>query len=400
MQPGQPDVTYTEGAVANRFSPVASAVPVFIGYVESGDAYALYPVGSMAEYEQKLGGAPASKGLLYYALQHHFDNGGKGGWVIPVGSYADLANASGAQMAAAFGDPRIGQLIAAELSITLAAIPDMGLLDDKDTANWPKSWLALLSLCGVRTGVFGVLDAPDDVNYASACATSFLQNDPANPEWSAAYWPRLVTDYNWPDDSAVVLPASGAVIAAMQLTDEEQGTWTAPANIALARVVKPTQSWIQSEPLFDANGVSINLIRSFAGRGTRIWGCRTLTPDAESPWRYVQVRRFVAYVEAQLSQLGRRYVFEQNNALTWARLKGQSYAWLRQLWMSGSLAGETEEDAFQVEIGVGETMTDDDVQAGKMIMNVGLAVLYPAEFIDISVQFDTSMKSSGQSIPE
>lgn len=187
----------------------------------------------------------------------------------------------------------------------------------------------------------------------------------------------------------VVLSPTAAIAAVIQRTDKRIGVWKAPANVALAQVIRPVVSHLQGDPLFNTSGTSLNLVRSFPGKGIRIWGCRTLENSASSSWRYLQTRRLVSYVSANLAQLIRLYTFEPNNELTWMKCKGQSYNWLRQLWLQGGLYGAQEDEAFNVLLGLNETMTEDDVRAGKMIVKIELAILFPAEFIEVSLVFDT-----------
>lgn len=188
-------------------------------------------------------------------------------------------------------------------------------------------------------------------------------------------------------DNPVTVPASGAVLAAIQQTDNSRGVWSAPANVSLAHVTRPVYSWLDAEGLFNPYGCSLNLIRSFPGRGTRIWGCRTLTSDNNSSFRYVQARRLMSWCETNISNLGRMFVFEPNTELTWYKLKGFTMMWLRELWLKGALYGEQESQAYQVLLGLEETMTQEDILAGKMIMNIRLALLAPAEFIEMNLVF-------------
>jgi phage tail sheath protein FI len=387
----QPDVTFSEQVIPGQSSQFDSAVPLFIGYTQQGPTYSAVKVNSFSDFEGEFGGASTTVGILYYAVKHYFDNGGSGGFVLSLGAYSALENVTADQLITAFQDARISKEVATDSSITLVAMPDMVLLADDDASHWAQAWLALLAICQARRGVFGLFDTPDTARNASACLTGFNNNDPASPEWGAAYWPHLVTDYGTDGQNPIVVPPSAAVAAVIEYTDQQSGVWKAPANVALAQVVKPSQSWLQSDGLFQSGGTSLNLIRSFPGRGTRVWGCRTLTPDTSSPWLYVQIRRFVAYIEMELSQIGRHFVFEANNALTWIKFKGLAHIWLRQLWLDGGLYGEEEAEAFYIQIGLNETMTADDINQGKMIMNVGLAVTYPAEFIVMSLTFDARM---------
>ncbi|RKP55966.1 phage tail sheath C-terminal domain-containing protein [Pararobbsia silviterrae] len=391
MEIQQPDVSYSDRTVAGAYDPEPTAVPLFIGYTEKGATYVPIAVNSYDDYTTAFGGNSTSDSVLSYAVQHYFDNGGQGGFVLSLGDYSVLATITPSDLITAFSDVRIRQAVQQELTITLAAIPDTVLLADTDTANWAQAWNALLEICRSRDGVFGLFDCPDAPTNATTCLESFLALTPDHPEWGAAYWPRLVSNYRDANQTPIVLPPSAAIAGAMTTTDRQYGTWRAPANVPLANVIKPTQSWLASDGLFQQNGASLNLIRSFVGRGIRIWGCRTLIADTASPWVYVQVRRLVAYVETQVSEIGQHFVFEPNNALTWIRFRGLVHIFLRELWMDGGLYGAEETDAFYVQIGLDESMTQDDIDQGRMIMKIGLAVAYPAEFIDVSVTFNAGV---------
>jgi hypothetical protein len=385
----QPDVSYRDQLLPGRSEPVPTAVPLFVGFTQSGPQWALAEVSSLSDFEAVFGG-PGTKGfMLYYSVCHFFDNGGGTAFILSLGSTVDARELDPGKLITAFSDQRIVQCVAKEERITLVSIPDMALLPDDDIDSWVDAWTALMKIGQARRGIFGILDAPDDPLNARRCLDEFVTRQPAYAEWGGAYWPRLLTDYTDESGERPVVPPSAAVAALMASVDHQFGVWRAPANIALSRVVKPTRSWLESGSLFQTSGASLNLVRSFPGNGVRVWGCRTLCPDSNSPWLYVQVRRTVAYVEAQISQIARCFVFEGNTPLTWIRLRGIVHIRLRELWLDGALYGEEEAQAFFVQIGLGETMTQDDVDEGRMIMKVGLAVAHPAEFIDVSITLDT-----------
>ena len=181
----------------------------------------------------------------------------------------------------------------------------------------------------------------------------------------------------------IVLPPSGAVAGAYARTDRERGVWKAPANVGLSHVLGP------SVPLTDAGqaglnvdpnaGKSINAIRVFAGRGTLIWGVRTLDGN-NSEWRYVPVRRFFLMVEESVKKATAPFTFEPNDALTWARVRAMTENFLTLLWRAGALAGTKPGHAFFVRVGLGQTMTAQDVLNGLMIVEIGLATTRPDEF--------------------
>ncbi|WP_455884036.1 phage tail sheath family protein [Serratia proteamaculans] len=361
-----------------------SAVPLFIGYTAILPASLPVFVASFAEFETQFGGPHTGNAVLYYSMKHFFDNGGLGGYVFSLGTYDDLdLVATPKASPKALETAKLARAIAAEQSITLLAFPDSVLVADEETSEWQQIWQIMLSLCQLRTGLFAVLDSPNDPENARLCLNSY---NGMNSEWGGVWWPRLVTPY-LKDNIPVVVPPSGAVLAAIQQTDSASGVWSAPANITLSLVTRPSHSWLDASALFDPNGASLNLIRSFPGRGTRIWGCRTLTSDKYSSYRHVQTRRLISWCESNIGNLGRMFVFEPNTELTWYKLKGFTTNWLRRLWQQGGLYGEQEQEAFQILLGLEETMTQEDIRAGKMIMNIRLAVLSPAEFIELSLVF-------------
>ncbi|MEX0445112.1 phage tail sheath family protein [Xenorhabdus sp. SGI246] len=395
MERIQPGVTLTESIITTGQQEIPSAVPVFIGYTahNSQQAKTAVRIDNLAEYSRLFG----DHHLMAWAVRHYFDNGGQQAFVLPLQGNMPSANMTQAEaevLITALRSDAVSEAIGGESQITLILAPDIArlndsMIDDQHTLVdlWSESWMTLLQLSQIRANLFVLLDAPDEVEQARQCLEGL---SPEHRQWGAAYWPRLETTYQ--DVSSlqnIVLSPTAAIAAVIQHTDSAVGVWKAPANIALSQVIRPVKSYLQGSVLFNANGASLNVIRTFPGKGIRVWGCRTLENRDSSPWRYLQTRRLVSYVTVHLAQLARMYLFEPNNELTWMKCKGQSYNWLRQLWLQGGLYGSREDEAFTVLLGVNETMTEEDIRAGKMIMKVALAALSPAEFIEISLVFDT-----------
>jgi phage tail sheath protein FI len=182
----------------------------------------------------------------------------------------------------------------------------------------------------------------------------------------------------------VVLPPSGAVAGVYAATDTNRGVWKAPANVSLSDVIGPVvkldnahQDTLNIDP---TTGKSINAIRAFAGKGTLVWGSRTLAGN-DNEWRYVPVRRFYIMVEESVKDSTYWAVFEPNDANTWVKVRGMIENYLTQKWREGALAGATTKDAFYVRCGLGTTMTADDILNGYMNVEIGMAPVRPAEFI-------------------
>ena len=127
-------------------------------------------------------------------------------------------------------------------------------------------------------------------------------------------------------------------------------------------------------------GKSINAIRAFTGKGTLVWGARTLDGNS-AEWKYVSVRRFYNMVEESVKKATEGFVFEANDANTWVKVRAMIENFLILQWKAGALAGAKPEQAFYVKIGLGSTMSADDILNGRMIVEIGMAVVRPAEFI-------------------
>jgi uncharacterized protein len=179
------------------------------------------------------------------------------------------------------------------------------------------------------------------------------------------------------------MPPSPLVAGQYAKTDNARGVWKAPANVALSAVIEPAVmiTSAQQEGLnVDTSGKSINAIRSFAGKGTLIWGARTLAGN-DNEWRYVPVRRFFNFAEESIKKATERYVFEPNDANTWTKVRAMIENFLILQWRAGALQGAKPEQAFFVNVGLGTTMTALDILEGRMIVEIGMAVVRPAEFI-------------------
>jgi hypothetical protein len=181
----------------------------------------------------------------------------------------------------------------------------------------------------------------------------------------------------------VVMPPSCAVAGVYARTDSTRGVWKAPANVSLNQVIEPTVA-IDKLGNDDLNvhttGKSVNAIRSFTGKGILVWGTRTLAGN-DNEWRYVSVRRFFNMVEESVKKASGQYVFEPNDANTWAKVRAMIENFLLLQWRAGALQGSKPEQAFYVNVGLGTTMTALDILEGRMIVEIGMAVVRPAEFI-------------------
>lgn len=186
-----------------------------------------------------------------------------------------------------------------------------------------------------------------------------------------------------------VQPPSGAMAGIYTTVDNMVGVWKAPANESLRSVTKPVVSIKDAEQenlnIDVTNGKSINAIRSFTGLGTLVWGARTLDGNSND-WRYISVRRLLIYIEQSIKLAVRSYVFSPNDTNTWHSITAMCTSFLTDLWKQGGLMGATPGAAFFVHCGLGSTMTGQDIEDGRVIIDVGVSPVHPAEFIIITVQ--------------
>lgn len=193
---------------------------------------------------------------------------------------------------------------------------------------------------------------------------------------------------------ANVMAPSAAMAGVMSLVDSQEGVHKAPANVSLNSVVSPTvliTAEDQENLNAPLNGKAVNAIRSFVGKGTLVWGARTL--DANSlDWRYINVRRTMIMIEQSIKNSIEAYVFEANTAKTWIKVKTSIDNFLTSVWKQGALAGASPSAAFDVSVGLGQTMTPEDILEGVMRVSVKVAITRPAEFIEIS--FEQKMQES------
>lgn len=214
-----------------------------------------------------------------------------------------------------------------------------------------------------------------DANIAAADVDStFVPPNNAQTEEVKTF---LATNY-------INMPPSPFMAGIYSKVDNASGVWTPPANIAPTGISGPVigiTSKQQEDMNVDATaGKSINAIRSFTGKGTLVWGARTNNGNSQD-WRYINVRRLFNAMETDISMALEAYVFKPNVHNTWVEVKTMIQSYLYGLYTDGAFAGTTPDGSYQVLIGLGETMTEEDVLDGYMRVSIMVAPVRPAEFI-------------------
>lgn len=401
-------------------------------------------ITSMLEYEQYFGGpqpentitvtidttqpnkidvqgkvANPSPYLMYYSLQMFFINGGGPCHIVSVGDYSGGGVIDQATLQQGLDE------VAKINEVTLILFPDG--LNMSSAGNYYALYKEALDQAAELKDRFAVMDVwvdPDTTVDNIQVLRDFDFGTIDTAKYGAVYYPRIYVrlDYAYDDENAVqivgigdgslsgtltelksknnafyfmakgaindiemLLPASSAVVGKYAEVDNTRGVWKAPANVGIDYAIRPeklvTHKEQESLNVDVSAGKSINVIRSFPGRGPAIiWGARTLAGN-DNEWRYISVRRFFNMVEESTKNATEQFVFEPNDRNTWVRVKSMIGNYLTQQWKAGALMGTTTREAFFVKVGIGETMTELDVWEGRMIVEIGLAVVRPAEFI-------------------
>lgn len=189
-------------------------------------------------------------------------------------------------------------------------------------------------------------------------------------------------------DKLNLLPPSAAMAGLYTMVDNTRGVWKAPANVSVNYVNSPTENIdnaMQEDLNMPMNGKAVNAIRTFPGEGIKVWGARTLDGNSQD-WRYINVRRTMLFLEESIKNAAKAYVVEPNVAATWINIRSMIDNFLRSVWKRGGLAGATPEDAYEIHVGLGDTMTANDILDGIMRITVLVAISRPAEFIEITFQ--------------
>lgn len=368
---------------------------------------------------------------MHYALQMYFANGGGPCWIVSVGDYSTPQPVRNDLKAGLDSTEKVDE-------ITLYVYPDaqgMSTFSDFYTLFGET-----MDMCVDLKDRFAVMDIWPEPGQTDPIANVVIMRDNTSSEeskikYGATYFPDLETildyyyggegdgdanviiDHQGGDGSLsgtleelrgdgstpgknnalyfqaqqairnlpLVMPPSPGVVGVYARVDESRGVWKAPANVNMDYVIRPVMKITDKQQdnlnVDVTSGKSVNVIRSFVGRGNAlIWGARTLAGNSNE-WRYVPVRRFFIMVEESIKKATIQFVFEPNDRNTWSRVKAMIDNFLVQQWKAGALMGTTPEQAFYVKVGLNETMSEVDIWEGRMIVEIGLAVVRPAEFI-------------------
>lgn len=238
---------------------------------------------------------------------------------------------------------------------------------------------ALINHCELLHYRFAVLDSQVSDDLAGVQEQRGLYDT----KYAALYYPWLRIDDPFPDNpritTQVSIPPSGHVLGIYARSDIERGVHKAPANEVI-RGISDLEVKFTKEEQDILNPRNINVLRNFRenNRGLRVWGARVLTSDPD--WKYVNVRRLFIFIEKSIDRGTQWVVFEPNDEPLWQRVKRVITSFLTNVWRDGALMGRTPEEAFFVKCDR-TTMTQNDIDNGRLIVQIGIAPVKPAEFV-------------------
>ena len=267
--------------------------------------------------------------------------------------------------------------------VTMVIVPDLVTAAQKedgtvDLALWKQVQTALISHCELQGNRMAILDPPPGMSpqQVKEWRSDVAMYDSA---FAAMYYPwiKVENPAGSNGNREVLVPPSGHIAGVWARTDETRGVWKAPANDTIRGCLDVERPITKNEQSL-LNPIGINCIRPFGTRGIRIWGARTLSSDSD--WRYVNVRRLFNMVESTILDGTQWTVFEPNDVSLWEGVKRTINAFLTGLWKTGALFGTSASQAFYVKCDE-ETNPPESIDEGKLVVEVGIAPVKPAEFV-------------------
>lgn len=323
-------------------------------------------VAPRPDSEAKEQEAALNRSRIYLALKGYFDNGGGRCYLVPV----------------------------KQLFLQVPTLDDATLIVQAG-ANHDAFAGEVGKLCKPGNVYFALYDGPN-IDALTSTSASSAQDTYNSNAFAAVYYPWLQasvpSETSGSKNDLVDVPPSAVMAGVYCSVDSERGVWKAPANVEVRGGLRPkfpVPDSVDAVLNAPSGGKAINVIRTFRGTGTIVWGARTLHSDQDT-WRYVPVRRLFCAAERDIRIAMSAALFEPNSQPTWEQVRGAITSYLQRLWKQGALMGDTPGQAYFVQIGKGTTMTAEDVQAGKMIVKVGMAAVRPAEFIILQLTQDVA----------
>ena len=366
---------------------VATSVTAFVGKATKGPVGKAELVHGFDGYKRLYGAIASEDDAMGLSVQAYFDNGGKSAYICRL-----AGEGSGPPRASdytAFYDNILRKI----RDVSIILLPGEYLAKD-GTDNPIIS--ATLAHCEMMKDRMAIIDLPADFELGQEKTVKGLALPSSS--YSALYYPwvKITNPFknakaNPNSDRTLTIAPSSFAAGIWARFDEMQGVWKAPAGLE-ARLMSASglKYKIRDAENDQYNSLGVNSIRNFSRVGLVVWGARTLATEPE--WRYVPVRRTAVMIEQSIYEGTQWVVFEPNDNNLWSALRGSISNFMDGLFREGAFQGAKASDAYFVRCGLGDTMTQEDIDAGRVVVVVGFAPLKPAEFVIVRIQQKVHVK--------
>ncbi len=376
-----PGVFIEEISTASKtIEGVTTAVTAFIGMTARNSLSKPKVVNSMTDYLDLFGPVFSSDDVMALAVNAFFLNGGRMAYICPVAGDVDTSSSSPSLHAYT----RFFDKILPSLAINIIVLPGQYWAED-GTGN------AVISIaqahCERLKNRMLIIDPPETLALRDESAVRRMALPTSDYAvfyypWVGMANPLFHRHTNRTVSKTVNVPPSAIAAGIWSKIDERRGVWKSPAGLQLTGASSLAFDVTRFEQQ-QLNPLSVNCIRKFPRRGIMLWGARTLSSNLE--WRYVPVRRLAIFIEESINKSIEWVVFEPNDEPLWLSLRAIVEAFMLELFRKGALQGSRVEDAFFVRVGLNETMTQSDVDHGRLMIEVGFAPMRPAEFVIVRI---------------
>lgn len=367
----------------NPIAGAATSVAALVGKATKGPVGKAELVHSFDDYKRIYGDIASESDSMGLSVQAFFLNGGKSAYICRL--------AGGVS-----GSPTVSDFTAFYDNV-LRRIQDISIVL-MPGEYWAKNESdnpiisTTLAHCEMMKNRMAIIDPPPDLELDQASTIKGLALPSSS--YSVLYYPwvKITNPFYNPETNSsagrtlTIAPSSFAA-GIWSRFDEARGVWKAPAGAEAGLIgVTGLKYNIGAGEQDQYTYLGVNCIRNFPGVGPVVWGARTLSTTADPEWRYVPVRRTAIMIEQSIYENTQWVVFEPNDHNLWSTLRSNISNFMDGLFRRGAFQGEKTSDAYFVRCGLGDTMTQKDIDEGQVIVTVGFAPLKPAEFVILRIQ--------------
>ncbi len=360
-----------EMAQANNLVQLQMNVVAFVDAYAQGPVNKPVLVNSIKEFEKVFGAlnkTPGADNRAYLQIAQFFQNGGQQAWINRIVPPNWIGTQEAATGIYAFTD------------FDILVLPGLATLKESEAQPARRAALELVT----EKNSFLILDPPAGRSYEETLAWRNGAAELLEQKNAAIFYPRIKVADPASEGKARFLEPSGSLAGIIASHD----TWISPGNTEIAGaldVEDVINNARNGELNLPPNGVSINPIRNFMGRGILVWEARTLNGNSND-YRYIQAKRTAQLIGKNLKLICQPFAFAPNTSATWIAVQSSVSVFLTNLWKVGAIQGAKPADAFEAQIGLGSTMTSQDILNGIMRLSVKAAITHPAEFLMFTLE--------------